>query len=501
MLVSDLFYQIDSRPKDLLVALFEGREKIDMAKLGTIGPGNPFMEILTGAITDSTFDNAWECLNNNSFIALFEENAGPVAQKEKSMKKAPTDISSEPEGINFIEPSDDTFNFDFCKNYSFLFTESLGKENCFNPLTAFHARSILLDILNRLYYKELPADINPGKLPLRQNEIHSLAQSLQGTKLPELPQDYFLPGNRFRFGEGKAKALNSTWYGFLQRLREHINRNDLDGVVQSLQDAFYAFSETGFPLNDFLKFDGMLFGCQWIARIDKSGNCKCYNDVFYPVTKGNKIPVGWVLFCQDAAQLRNHLCNCYKALGTPQSGAIGIEEFQKAFKDLIYGTAKPRTTFYQLCIGLQDAGRLFEKTLNRSTSTGEKAESSKLPEVSPQNRTGPENQPINERMLDGYAIPDWIGIKVMPAEDCIIRSPVVYRIQGLANMMRGLKPEDRSHDYSKSIKRIAGQFLSENKTHLIFCDPSKKSYWVEKNSVNLFEKQKNGRRRRPDLKR
>jgi hypothetical protein len=79
-----LFRRIPGAPNDLLVKVFNGREKVDMTQVSKYGPGNPFKEIITGDIKDTTFYFAVKCTEEGEFNTLWK-NKIPVTEEVKCL--------------------------------------------------------------------------------------------------------------------------------------------------------------------------------------------------------------------------------------------------------------------------------------------------------------------------------------------------------------------------------------------------------------------------------
>jgi len=252
----------------------------------------------------------------------------------------------------YLNPTDETFDFEFCKEFSYLFTDCLGKENCYNPLVAYHGRRVFLAYCADQLNKNRPISI--GILTY---------DGLKKQNLPPLKWSDSNPEDRFRFEPSLAAELNSAWYGFLRSLREAFQDKDFCKAVQILNNVYYSFSEVGFSLQDFIKLGGILFGCKWLMRVPDAKASAGYSDALYPssIMQPDEIPVGWMVFAGDAGQFRTCLTDCYKALGKPNTEEFGFGDFKGACEALTKGNMSP-SLFNLLITGVQDVGRLFEKS-------------------------------------------------------------------------------------------------------------------------------------------
>jgi hypothetical protein len=199
---------------------------------------------------------------------------------------------------NYLNPNEDNFSTDLLKSYPGLLTNSLRKENCFNPLIAYSLKDI--------FYKD------------------------------DVPM------------------LNTYWFGNLEIIRKGIQETNPGLVFCGLQEMYKQFKipSDHIPFKDFLKFDGIFSRCIWVYRTDKTK----IQDVLF--IKNTDIPKPWKLFIPNDTTFREKIEYCFiTSMGSPK-GTIGYEEYHNAVKDIILGNVTD-DTFKHLEFGLEDAKRLF----------------------------------------------------------------------------------------------------------------------------------------------
>jgi hypothetical protein len=368
-------------------------------------------------------------------------------------------------------------------------------------------------------------DINPLIDPLPEIDLNLFQDMPESFFFRLGPENNYNPliayhfkkyGRSYDYGTFNAKErikLNeSYYYGIFQIRYGILNGQNLNWIITGLWELYKAFLKYEKPLYDLLNYRGIFQNCRWFSRCNEITSIN-RDVIFYGAGKN-----GWKEFLEPNETLRKRLITVFGKLADTKTEDIGALGFKNPLAEILQ--AKPDISDVQNNIGydtfknawayLEYLG-IMKKTENQEKKTNQpyaeqeerKDESSKTVENTPQNRMEDkpeEKQKINERKLDGFSIPDWIDIKDYLFESKAIYSPAIYRIQGLANKLRGYNPNDEQHDCRKSIARIAKKYQAEKGEHLVHCDIKNKCYWIEEKAIALFKKQKGGRKKRMGLK-
>ena len=255
-------------------------------------------------------------------------------------------------------------------------------------------------------------------------------------------------------------GLNSSYFSRLQIIREGIQKLDHGWILTALENIWKEFGRVGIKLSDFLEFKGIFSYCRWIYN-DASGH-----DPIHDIILSGDLFDGWEQFTNSGPKWK-----ITEAFGlTPDE--MADPESSKPIVRILQGKANEE--LFKLALERIDAEWFLKR---KEIKKSEK---------------------INERKLDGYAIPDWIEIKEIPPGIDSISAAACHRIRGFANVLRGKNATD-NNDFRKSIRKIAEKYLSEKNEFLLYCDLKQKCFWIEAKNLALFKAQKQGRKRRPEL--
>lgn len=261
-----------------------------------------------------------------------------------------------------ISCNNKSFDFRFAKNNVEAFTFYLCKENCRNPMIAYYARRVLLDYFQRMKIYDPIEFIEKEAKHYSRDQISDNVRYLERMVPPGLPRYYNHYNTRFLFAESDAAALNTEWYSALSLLYMGIIRQSLQMILFALKDICNSFRKTGVSFDEFMKFDGIFSRCKFLANVHPDKEAGFFSDMFYYFESyTDACPEGWKIIIRDDSHLRTILSDSLKTLGTLKMNEMGADDFQAAFKCLIYGEEINSRTFEVLENGVKDANRLFDK--------------------------------------------------------------------------------------------------------------------------------------------
>jgi hypothetical protein len=298
-----------------------------------------------------------------------------------------------------------------------------------------------------------------------------------------LPENCFNPLTvKFRCGNKtakiNAKEQNEIYYPPLSALRKAIEARPLN--LEAVIDALWIFYYDIFILankrefQDFLKFDGIFTGCSWF----KNSNLKDFPQDL--ICREEYLPkkMKFEVFLESASRPKYML----KALfdGRYSRGTTEIsQKIEKLLSRIFAGefdSNKAEQVFNKAKDCLNDEA--FEAQFKKGTC----ASKNKVK--------------VNERKVGEFEIAEYADFLPIPSGAQVIQSPVKNGAWGFANVLRGLRSDDRTHDYCKSIRTIASKHLGKTGKHLVHCDKTREAYWTLESNRTLFQQKTRGRPKR-----
>jgi hypothetical protein len=281
----------------------------------------------------------------------------------------------------------------------------------------------------------------------------------------DLRQQILLPENcfnplivKFRCGNKiskiNAKEQNETFYPPLSALRKTIEARPLNlkAVLETLwtfyYDVFILADKREFQ--DFLKFDGIFSECSWF----KNSNLKDFPQDL--ICTEEKLPkkMKFDVFLEKGKCPKGLLKNLFNGRQDKDTTEISTLKIENPFSQILTGE-----------FSSSEAEKIFNNAKDCLNDDEFEAQFRK-------GKSSKKNSAVvNERIVDGYDIPDYADIKAIPKKAQVITSPTKNGAWGMANILRGNRPDDRAHDYCKTIRTIANKHLLEYPGEfLIHCD-------------------------------
>jgi hypothetical protein len=327
---------------------------------------------------------------------------------------------------------------------------------------------------------------------MEPDKISSLHKPGRELAYPEsgLRQQVLLPENcfnplivSFRCGNKKSeidvKEQNENFYYPLSALRRAIEARPLQ--LEAMLEALWIFYYDIFILadkrdfQDFLKFDGMFFGCSWF----KNSNLKDFPQDLICLEENLPKKMKFDVFLEKGKRPKDMLKILFDGRQDKDTTEISTLKFKNPFSQILTGEfgfdgAQQAFDNAKECLNDDDFEALFRK-----------GKGSKNKE-----------QVVNERMVGEFEIADYAAFQPIPNGVQVIQSPVKNGAWGFANVMRGLRPDDRTHDYCKSIRTIAHKHLARTGEYLVHCDKAREEYWTLESNKTLFQSGTRGRKKR-----
>jgi hypothetical protein len=164
---------------------------------------------------------------------------------------------------------------------------------------------------------------------------------------------------------------------------------------------------------------------------------------------------------------------------------IGSLNFTNPFSQILSCNFEPEYNAFENALECLDNAK-FNASLHPEKKT-ESGENKK--------RLKGDSQKRDERVVDGYKLPQCVSVKAIPQGAKTIQSHRKYGLWGFSNVLRDLPPEDREHEFTKSIRNIAEDHLAETRKYLIHYDRTRREYWTLAENKDLFQQRVRGRKK------
>jgi hypothetical protein len=325
------------------------------------------------------------------------------------------------------------------------------------------------------------------------NKFSSLYKSEGVLSCPEsgLRRQVLVPGNcfnplivRFRCGnkisEINTKEQNEKFYPPLSALREAIEKRPLN--LEAVLEALWGFYDDVFMLadkrefQDFLKFDGIFSGCSWF----KNSNLKDFPQDLICIKENLPEKMKFDVFLEKGERPKNMLAILFDGRQDKDTTEIPSLKFENPFSRILTGE-----------FSSSEAEQIFDNAKDCLNDDAFKAQCRK---GKGKKKSGTTN--VDERTDSGYPIPDYINLETIPLGKNVIASPIRYGVRGFANAVRNVLPESKERDYTKPIVTAAEKYLDETGTYLVHYDSGRREYWTAAENKKLFERKKQGRKKR-----
>jgi hypothetical protein len=288
---------------------------------------------------------------------------------------------------------------------------------------------------------------------------------------------------RFRCGNKiskiNAKDQNEKYYYPLSELRQAIETRPLN--LEAVLEALWGFYDDVFMLadksefQDFLKFDGIFSGCSWF----KNSNTKDFPQDLICIKDNLPKKMKFDVFLEQGKRPKNMLAILFDGRQYKDTTEIPSLKFDNPFSRILTGE-----------FSSSEAEQVFDNAMDCLNDDEFEAQFRKG------KGTRKSSTVVDERQIEGYDKADYINYETIPLGKEVITSPVRYGVRGFANVVRGVAPESKEHDYTKPIKAAAEKYFDENGTYLIHYDSSRREYWTAAENKDLFQRKKQGRKKR-----
>jgi hypothetical protein len=299
-----------------------------------------------------------------------------------------------------------------------------------------------------------------------------------------LPENCFNPLIvRFRFGNPNlkinAKEENEKYFNPLSALRRAIEARPVD--LKTVLETLWAFYDDIYILadklefQDFLRFEGLYAGCSWF----KNSNIKDFPQDL--ICREENLPkkMKFDTFLEKGKRPKDLLMILFDGKQDIDTTKIGSLKFENPFSRILTGEFRS-----------SEAEKIFRNAKDCLSDDAFKAQCRKG------RGTKKAGAVIDDRIADGYKIPGYINPETIPQGKEVISSPTRYGVQGFANVVRGVPSDKKDNDFSKPVVAAAEKYLDETGAYLIHYDSTRKEYWAAVENKNLFERKKQGRRKR-----
>jgi hypothetical protein len=286
--------------------------------------------------------------------------------------------------------------------------------------------------------------------------------------------------------------LNKTYFDFLSGTREAIKSEETDSIIEEMSALHERLFRLGQPddFEGFLNFKGLFLNCRWHV---------CSSDSDFPqdiISIKENLPssMKFSSLLKEDETLKDRLSDIFKDVVKINTKKIPTLRYKKnPFWQILTGHLEPEYDAFDHaleCLGNKEFQRQWQVVKSRLNDKAFK-EQQKKGKGDRKSKVG-----VNKRVIDNFKIAEYADFKSIPKGAQAITSPVKNGAWGFANVLRGLRPDDRTRDYCKSIRTVANKHLSKTGKHLIHCDRTREVYWTSENNRTLFQPGTRGRTKR-----